>query len=87
MSDLVPSVLVIVYEELPNAFDSPMGLPEPFWAMVASHPDMRQNGATEQEAVDGLRRLILCRVPPRAKNVKLVDLELNSLVAAEVLSQ
>jgi len=52
---------IVVYEQEAKYASPfrPAGAPEqPFWAIIASNPQMRTSGSTEKEAVEKLKHLI-----------------------------
>lgn len=80
------SVTVIVVELEP---DGPgvnmMSAPRPFYAYMASNPQIRADGCTEEEALERLKHLILTNHPPAVKR-RVVDLQLSELIVEEVMT-
>lgn len=87
MSD-VPAITVIVVES--DASTIPWGMQrlKPFLVYVAGNPQLRADGATEEEALDRLRKHILSMASGKeVKSVKAVEMRFDELLVADVMGQ
>ena len=83
------SVTVIVVELEddpygPGSLTPMVGVHRPFYAYMASNPEIRADGITEEDALARLKHQILNRHPP-AKRRRAVDLRLDELIVEEVM--
>lgn len=83
------SVTVIVVELEPDPYNNGIvqtmtGTDRPFYAYMASNPQIRADGATEEDALRRLKHQILSHHPP-AKRRRAVDLRLDELIVEEVM--
>ena len=84
----IPAVTVIVVESDTSTVPWGMQRPKPFFVYVAGNPELRADGATEEEALDGLRRHILCMASGKGvKSVKAVEMRFCELLVNEIMDQ
>ena len=85
---MAASVTIIVGKTQYNAnsrFEINPMAPQPWQAFVASNPQLRSSGRTEQEAIDRLKKVIMYVTDNmEIGTARVVDLVLDDLVVAEI---
>ena len=86
MPDVSVTVIVVEYEDASMPLMFATNAPKNFFAYMASNPQIRADGETEEKALESLKALIMnSHSHQGVKRKKAVDLRLDELIVEEVM--
>ena len=86
MPDVSVTVIVVEYEDGQDSLMLATSASKPFYAYMASNPQIRADGTTEEAALESLKALIMNHHSHQGvKRKKAVDLRLDELIVEEVM--